>query len=473
MPSPKSLSLSRRAFLRRTACAGLGVSGLFSAMSNLRLINATLSAQGLPPGDDYKSLVCLFFYGGNDANNVLVPYDTENYNAYATARGILGLSRESLLPITPIVAPGDGREYAFHPSLARLRDLFDNGRAAVVTNVGTLVAPITKADYQSGGAAVPPYLFSHNDQQVQWQTSVPDSPKKIGWGGRMADVMAEYNAASNLSMNISIAGNNFFQVGNEAFQYHVTPGGSLGLSQYDVTWSPVREQYQALASLLAHDHDHLFEAEYGRIMQRGIDNDTLLKNTLAAVPEYTEYFPPHPADGEVSRLQGQLRMILRLIAAREELGMRRQIFFCSMGGFDTHDAQLDDHTALLAEFSEAVADFEVATEALGFANDVTLFTASDFNRTYSSNGKGSDHAWGSHQFAIGGAVQGGRLYGQMPVTILGGPDDTNSRGAWIPTTSVDEYSATLARWFGVSDSEMSTVLPNIGRFANSNLGFMA
>jgi len=473
MPNePKPSSIARRTFLRQAACASIGFSGLYSAMSNLRLMGATLSAQGLPAGDDYKSLVCLFFYGGNDGNNTVVPYDTEHYNAYASARGILGLPRHSLLPLTPLSSGGDGREFAFHPSLTRMQSMFDAGKAAVLTNVGTLVAPITKADYQSGGAAIPPYLFSHNDQQVQWQTSVPDSPKKIGWGGRMADVMAAYNASSNIAMNISIAGNNFFQVGNEAFQYHVTPSGSLGLSQYDATWSPVREQYQALNGVLGLDHDHLFEAEYARIMQRGIANDGLLKSTLASVPEYTEYFPSHDPEEGVTRLQGQLRMILRLIAAREQLGMRRQIFFCSMGGFDTHDAQLTDHASLLSEFSEAVGDFHTATEDLGCANDVTLFTSSDFNRTYSSNGKGSDHAWGSHQFVVGGAVQGGQLYGQMPVTILGGPDDTNSRGAWIPTTSVDEYSATLARWFGVTESEMSRVLPNIGRFANPDLGFL-
>ncbi|HMP74628.1 MAG TPA: DUF1501 domain-containing protein, partial [Kiritimatiellia bacterium] len=413
----------------------------------------------------------LFLYGGNDANNTLVPRDLTAYNAYARDRGILALPRESLLPIG--IPNDDGREFGLHPAMAPLQSLFNDGRMAIVCNVGTLVAPITKAEYLSGGAAIPPHLFSHNDQQVQWQTSVPDSPRKVGWGGRMADLLQSLNAGSNISMNISIAGSNFFQVGEEVIQYHVTPQGSIGLNQVDATWSPVREGYQAMSNMLGRSYGHIFEQEYANIINRAVANDTLLKTSLAAVPDYTDKFANSllPGGG-LSPTAAQLRMILRLISARQTLGMQRQIFFAALGGFDTHDEQLDDHNALLAQLSNAIADFYHATRDLGIADKVTLFTASDFNRTYNSNGKGSDHAWGGHHVVVGDAVNGGRLYGEMPALEIQGPQDTGTRGSWIPTISTDEMSATLARWFGIAESDLPLVLPNISRFARPNLGFM-
>jgi uncharacterized protein (DUF1501 family) len=460
--------MTRRRFVGQSACAGLSAAGLLSAMGTLRLFNAALSAQTLP-ANDYKALICLFMYGGNDANNILVPTDTAGYNAYSAARGILALPRNELLPINA----GNTGEYGLHSSLSSLKPVFDAGKMAFVANVGTLVAPITKAEYVSGGAAVPPYLFSHNDQQVQWQTSVPDSPRKVGWGGRLADLLKSLNGSSQISMNISLAGNNFFQVGNEVFQYYMEPDGSVGLYDYNATWAPRPQQAQALRETLAMSYGHIFESEYASVMNRAIANDTLMKNTLASIPSYDEKFTrSRNPQGQLSGLAAQLRMILRLITARPQLGMHRQIFFCSLGGFDTHDDQLNDQGVLLRVLSNAVADFYDATRTLGMSESVTLFTASDFNRTFSSNGKGSDHAWGSHQFIVGGAVKGGSVFGRMPVLRSNGPDDTGSRGSWIPTTSVDEYSATLAKWFGVSSGDMPLVLPNIARFAKPDLGFM-
>jgi uncharacterized protein (DUF1501 family) len=466
----ESSRISRRTFIGRAACSGMGLTGLVSTMGTLRLFNAALSAQSLP-GDDYKALVCLFLFGGNDGNNMIVPRDTSGYAAYQAARGILALPQASLLPIN--VPNSDGREFGLHPSLNILAPYFQQGRLALLANVGTLVAPITKAGYSAGTAAIPPYLFSHNDQQVQWQTSVPDSPKRVGWGGRLADLMQSLNAGSQISMNISLAGNNFFQVGNEVFQYHVSPGGSIGLHEFSAGWSPRLEQSNAVVNTLGLGYSHLFESEHARIMSRAIANDTLLKATLAGIPQHTDKFPNCVAPtGGLTNLAAQLRMILRLILARNTLGMRRQVFFCSMGGFDTHDDQLNDHAYLLQTVGNAMADFYQATADLGIANTVTTFTASDFNRTFASNAKGSDHAWGSHQLILGGAVQGGQMYGSMPVLQPNGPDDTGSRGSWIPTTSVDEMAATLATWFGVSATDLPTVLPNIGRFAHPNLGFL-
>ena len=462
--------ITRRKFIGQSACAGLGLTGLLSAMGTLRLFNASLSAQTLP--EDHRALICLFLFGGNDSNNMIVPRDADGYASYAAARGILALPQEALLPIN--VPTGDGRLFGLHPSMAMLQTLFNQQKMALIGNVGTLVAPITKAEYLSGGAALPPYLFSHNDQQVQWQTSVPDSPKKIGWGGRLADLKQALNTGSQISMNISIAGNNFFQVGNEVFQYQVGTGGSIGLNEYSATWAPRPQQFRALRDTLGMSYSHLFEAEYADVTNRAIANDSLLKATLAGVPSYDDKFTHAVTEtGAITRLGAQLKMILRLIASRESLRMKRQIFFCSVGGFDTHDDQLNNHGALLSQLSNAVADFYQATVDLGISENVTLFTASDFNRTYSTNGKGSDHAWGGHQFVVGGGVRGGNIYGTMPVLQSSGPDDTGNRGSWIPTSSVDEYSATLARWFGVSPAEMPMVLPNIGRFARPDMGFMA
>ena len=380
--------MSRRKFIGQSACAGLGMSGLLSAMGTLRLFNANLSAQTLP-ADDYKALICLFMFGGNDANNLIVPTDTAGYNAYSAARGILALPRTGLLSIDP--RNGDGA-FGLHPSMSALKTIYDGGKMAFVANVGTLVGPLTKAGYESGGAAVPPYLFSHNDQQVQWQTSVPDSPRKVGWGGRLADLKKSLNGNSQISMNISLAGNNFFQVGNEVFQYYMENDGSVGLHDYHATWAPRPQQAKALRDTLAMSYGHMFEAEYANVMGRAIANDTLMKNTLAAIPSYDEKFArSRNPQGVISGIGGQLKMILRLIAARQQLGMHRQIFFCSLGGFDTHDDQLNDQAVLLRLLSNATADFYDATKSLGFSDSVTLFTASDFNRTFSSNGKGSDN----------------------------------------------------------------------------------
>ena len=331
--------ISRRRFLGQSACAGLGFTGMLSTIGTLRLFNAAMaSCDGLPAGDQ-KTLICLFLYGGNDANNLLVPRDQSSYNAYQSDRGILALPRNEILTLNH--STDDGREFGFHPAMAPLQPVFNNGKLAMICNVGTLVAPITKAEYQSGGAAIPPYLFSHNDQQLQWQTSVTDSTRKVGWGGRMADLMQCLNENSQISMNISIAGANFFQVGEQVLQYHVTPSGSIGLSQYSSTSSPVSQMYHATDQMLGRSYGHLFEQEYAGIMKRAVSNDILLKTQLAAIPEYSELFPLSTLPGGgLNRVAGQLRMILRMIQARGRLNMRRLIFFESLGGFDTHDAQL-------------------------------------------------------------------------------------------------------------------------------------
>lgn len=452
-------------------CAALGTTSLASTIWNLRSIRAAAANNpDLDQAGNFKALVCLFLYGGNDANNFIVPNDTTDYNAYAAARQALALPQASLLPISPLTY-SDGRTFGLHPALvdtpnavglpnlSGLQSLFAQGKLALVNNVGTLVAPVTRANFLNGTAALPPQLFSHNDQAVHWQTSVPDQPPRTGWGGRMADLLISLNGTAQISMSISLAGTNTFQVGNQVFQYQTSPYGVVNLNGYSGS------TMTTIDGLLSQPHLNLFENEFAKITRRSLDNNALLSTALAGVTLNT-FFPAN------NYLADQLKMIAKLIAARSSLGMSRQIFFCSVGGYDTHGDQLTAHASLLTELNAALASFYQATVDLGVQNQVTTFTASDFGRTFPvNNGAGSDHGWGSHQLVLGGAVRGRDLYGHFPTLAVDGPDDT-SDGRWIPTTSVDEYSATLAKWFGVSPTDMPTVFPNLSRFALPDLGFM-
>jgi uncharacterized protein (DUF1501 family) len=463
--SAASRELSRRRFIG-TCCAAVGATGLLSALAQLRLIGAVAGASSpsgmtLLSGGDYKALVCLFLSGGNDANNLLVPADPGSYTSYATGRGALALARETLLPIAPRTS--DGRTWGLHPAMPELRDLFVAGRAAVLANVGTLVVPVTKAQYQARSVPLPPQLFSHNDQTVQWQSSLPDKPFQTGWGGRLADLVQAFNENNTVSMSISLAGQNAFQVGRHVTQYAVNPNGAVTLAGMSGNAGAVRRA--GLQDLLTMPQDNLFETAFAGLTGGAIADSALLGTVLSGAAPFSTQFP-------ATNLGAQLRTIARLIAARQTLGLRRQVFFARVGGWDLHDAQLTAHADLLGNVSRCLRAFYDATVELGVAQNVTTFTASDFGRTYNTNGDGSDHGWGSHHLIVGGAVRGGDLYGRMPELAIGGPDDTG-RGRWIPTTSVDEYAATLARWFGVSATDLPVVLPNIGRFARPDLGFMA
>lgn len=449
---------SRRKFIG-SCCAAVGSTGLLSALSQLRLVGAVAGANS--GVTDYKALVCLFLAGGNDANNLLVPNDSAGYAAYAAARTTLALPNAGLLGISPLTS--DGRSFGLHPSLSGLQELFVAKKAAMLANVGTLVQPTTQAQYQARSVPLPPQLFSHNDQQVQWQSSVPDRPFTSGWGGRMADLLNAFNENPRLSMSISLDGQNSFQVGKTVAQFSVNRTGVAGLT--GTAGAAGEARMGALRSLFEHDSDGLFETAFGGITTSAIDTSALLAEALEGVPEPTVVFP-------TGRLGDQLKMISRLIQLGPGFGLKRQVFFARLGGWDLHDNQVTAHATLLDEVSQGMKAFYDATAALGLADKVTTFTASDFGRTFNTNGDGSDHGWGSHHLVVGGAVKGGDIYGQVPVLEIGGPNDTG-RGRWIPTTSVDEYAATLACWFGVSPSDLPIVLPNIGRFATSDLGFMS
>ena len=453
-------SPSRREFFRTAGCATLTTLALSSQVYDLRLMNAAMAAE---PSLDYKALVCIFLYGGNDANNLLIPSDSF-YTSYAGPRANLAIPQPSLLPLT--IAEGDGRQFGLHPNCTGMQELFNAGKLAMVCNVGTLVYPTTKTQYQQRTVPLPPQLFSHNDQQVQWQTSIPDQTSRTGWGGRCADLLWGTYAPNRTLTSITLAGTNIFQVGNDVAQFNVNTTGSQDLTNLSAA------RRAALYNILGVAGNNLLEKGFAETNKRAIDTAALINNALTTVTDPVASFPN-------TSLGRQLKMISRLIDARNHVDLssyKRQVFFASVGGYDTHGGQHNDtntgpHDNLLTELSNGMKAFQDRLDAIGAGSMVTTFTSSDFGRTFPSNGTGSDHGWGNHQIIMGGAVKGSRLYGNFPTLAVSGPDDT-STGRWIPSTSVDEYSATLAQWFGLSTAQLANVFPNLSHFAKPDLGFM-
>ncbi len=454
--------------MRQACCAAVGSTGLLSALAQLRVIgavaadSAAVRAAALP--GDYKALVCLYLQGGNDGSNLIIPSDAASYAAYAKTRSLLAVDQSKLLPIAARKY-SDGRTYSLHPSVPELQRLFGQGKMALLANVGTLVQPTTLNQYKSG-LGLPPQLFAHNEQSTQWQSSVPDRPFQTGWGGRLADLVNAFNASHQISMSITLDGQNSFQVGQSVSQYAVSAGGVSFLKGSGPTAQLANSatRINGVKDLVNSPPANLLGAAFAGITQSAISDGDVLGGLLQSAPALRTAFPG-------TRTGSQLKMVATLISLASALNLKRQVFFCQLRGFDTHAAQVSSHGPLLADLSAALDAFYNANVELGVANQVTTFTASDFGRTYTANSDGSDHGWGNHQLIMGGAVQGGDIYGAMPSLAIGGPDDTG-QGRWLPTTSVDEYSATLASWFGVSATDLSTVLPNIGRFAKPNLGFM-
>lgn len=453
-------TFSRRSFLRRFCGAGF-TTAVGSTLLDLKLINAAAAQAGT--FTDYKALVCIFCSGGNDANNLLVPRSGNDYTNYQAARGVLALTQGSLLTINPL--SGAPFDLGMHASTPELQTLFENGKLAFVTNVGTLAEPLTKADYTGGVKKRPDQLFSHNDQVTQWQTSVAGQTERTGWGGRMSDLVHSVNTGSPISMSISLAGANTWEVGNSVSQYQISTDGAVSLTGVDST------RLQAVRDIMNLTRTNTFQRDYATLKTRALDNAVILSGALASIPAAQITAIDGAFTGLTSSLAAQLKMVAKVIAARNSLLVKRQIFFCQLGGFDTHSEQINTQSGLLQQVSQAVSAFYNASVATGVDQNVTAFTASDFGRTYQSNGVGSDHGWGTHQMIVGGAVQGRRLYGTYPSLTINGPDDTGL-GRWIPTLSVDQYSATLAKWFGVTDAELDTILPNLNRFSTRDLGFM-
>ncbi len=450
---------SRREFLKRaSALSAAGAAAPWAL--NLAAIGEA-AAQSAPT--DYKALVCVFLYGGNDHGNTLVPYDTSTYSAYASLRGGLATNRDLLAStvLAPASALPDGRQYALAPELLPLKPVFDAGRMGVLLNIGPLIQPTTKAQYSARSVPLPPKLFSHNDQQSVWQASNPEGAAS-GWGGRMGDLFAAGNSQASFT-SVSVAGNAVYLSGKSVAQYQVSSNGSVPINGIANTLYGSSAAAQALRSIITSTPSSSnFEREHARVVQRSIDANVGLTGALTGAPALTTVFP-------TTRLASQLRMVARMISARSGLGTKRQVFFVSIGGFDNHDNLLTDHPVLLAEVGGALAAFDAAMVELGVSSQVTAFTASDFGRTLASNGDGSDHGWGSYHFVTGGALKSRSLFGQAPLLGSSGPDDVG-QGRMLPSMAVDQFAATLATWMGVSSTNLSTVVPAIGNYSVKNLG---
>ncbi|MBK6601644.1 MAG: DUF1501 domain-containing protein [Betaproteobacteria bacterium] len=454
---PAATTLGRRGFLARSGALMAG--GLATTLGLLPLRARAQAAA------DYKALVCVFLYGGSDGNNLLVPLDSAGYGQYAAVRGAgsgIALTQAELLPIQP---RNSGTPYGLHPALKELQPLFGSGELALLANVGTLTQPTTKADYTGGTR--PENLYSHSDQQAQWQTAVATTAARTGWGGRLADVTAA-RVGGTFPVITSTAGVTLFATGNTSRPLAIPTSGSFGLSGFGSS-AAAQARLAALKSLLAVDRGNAFVDAASTITEDAIAlsatvNPILTSTTSSVVP---------PFAGQTSGIAQQLLAVARMIEARGATGATRQVFFVSQGGYDTHNNQLATQAALFGQLSPALKAFRDAMALLGVGSQVTTFTLSEFGRTFlPAAGGGSDHAWGSHQLVLGGAVQGGSLYGRFPTLALAGPDDAEREGRWIPTTSLDQYGATLARWFGATSAELATVFPNLGRFATADLGFL-
>jgi uncharacterized protein (DUF1501 family) len=453
------MKTSRREFLRSSGCLAASAAAMTAGIHQLGAVAAY--AHSTTPATDYKALVCVFLSGGNDAWNTIVCRD--DYAAYAQIRGALGLAEASLLPIQPL---SDTRAFGLHPSLGGLKALWDQQRLAVLCNVGTLARPLTRTEFLQRPDLRPPNLFSHSDQVAQWQAGLAAREVLTGWGGRMGDHTTGLNGMATFPLIVSVAGSNLFGIGQNVAPYQITSSGSVALRGF-ANHVENNIRYAALQQLLTLDREHPFVAAAGDTLSKAINNDAQLVQALSTAPALTTVFP-------TSNLGTQLRTVARLISARNVLGMKRQVFFTQLGGFDTHGGQLTAQSSLLGDLGACLSSFQAATMEMGVADSVVAFTNSDFGRTYRFNGDGTDHGWGSCQLVVGGAVKGGDFYGRWPTLVVGGPDDSGSDvGRFIPTTSVEQYSATLAQWFGLEAAELSLVFPNVGRFASANLGFLA
>jgi uncharacterized protein (DUF1501 family) len=451
--------LQRREFLRRASALGIAGSAAPWALS---LAGIGEAAAATAPSD-YKALVCVFLYGGNDYGNTLVPFDSASYNAYATIRQTLATPRDQLAA-TALGTLVGGRQMALAPQLAKLKALYDAGHLGVQLNVGTLIQPTTLAQYQAQNVPLPPKLFSHNDQQSVWQSSSPEGATS-GWGGRLGDVFLGSNGTATFTC-INVSGNAVFMSGQQAVQYQVSTSGAVPINGITKSLYGSTACSDALRSLITADRTHWMEAELNRVVKRSVSAQSTVSTALAALPPLTTPFDT------ANSLANQLQMVAKLIGARSGLGAKRQVYFVALGGFDMHDYLVDQHPGLLTTVNDALASFYAATVELGVADAVTTFTASDFGRTLTSNGDGSDHGWGSHHMVMGGAVKGGRFWGQLPSVSVNGPDDVG-QGRLLPTTSVDQLGATLATWMGVSATDLSVVLPHITNYSTRDMGYFS
>jgi uncharacterized protein (DUF1501 family) len=447
--------MTRRDFVRKSCC-GAAAGMAAASFGRLGLMNAMAQSSM-----DYKAMVCIFMFGGNDANNMIVPNDSAGYTNYANIRAGLALPQGQLLSVTP---PSIGSPFGFHPSMVEIQSLFNTKKLALLANVGTLVQPTTRTQFMKSQATLPENLFSHEDQQVQMQTAAPATLASAGWGGLLADkIQAIYGG--NFPISISLAGTNIFVEGlamrsMESSGNPTSPLGGFSGNSQDTT------RLTALQNLLTFDTGLSLIQSASKVTSNALNDSKTLAVALASNKALMTAFP-------TSSLGGQLKQVAQIIQARSALGLARQIFFVSIGGFDTHSDQLPAQLSLFKDLSQSMNAFYTATVEMGVDSNVTSFTLSDFARTLQPDSTaGTDHAWGSHHMIMGGAAKGGDFYGTFPTLALGGPDDATNQGRWIPTTSLDQYGATLAQWFGVPPADLPSIFPNLANFTTPILKFI-
>jgi uncharacterized protein (DUF1501 family) len=448
------MGYNRRSFIRYASLASGG------SLAGLRPFGALNAFAQTAPAPGYKALVCVFLFGGNDANNTLVPTDTAGYGNYATLRGPLALPQSQLIQLASLP------HYGLHGSLPEIAQLVDSGAAALIANVGTLVAPTTRANV-TAQINLPSNLFSHSDQQLQWQNAAQSAATSTGWAGRMSDLLGStFNPSASIPMITSVAGDTLFCDGQTTTPLAVSPGNVSGVSCGEGAAECSVRQTMAQSFLSFASGLNLVQAD-NVISQNAARYASVLTQALSSIAPLGTVFPAN------NPIATQLQQIAQLIQVRNSFGVNRQIFFAGVGNFDTHADQSGQQSVLLSQVSTAMSAFYQATQELGIANEVTTFTMSDFSRTFQPNSNnGSDHGWGSHHIVLGGAVRGAKLYGTYPTLALGGPDDCDVNGRWIPSTSTVQYAATLASWFGVSAAQLNLIFPSLGKFSSANLGFV-
>ena len=425
---------------------------------------SAVNAMAQSGASDYKAMVCVFLQGGNDGNNMVVPMTQTDFDAYRAIRGNLALPDNSAR-LLAVQSLADGKPYGLNDGLKGLHPLWGQGKLAVVANMGNLVKPTTRAEYLANAGPVPTNLFSHSDQTAQMQSGFPNSGAGTGWAGRVADAANAMNGAASFPASVSMSGPALFCTGGVVQSASLVPDYDLsiyGMDLWPATAAAARRT--ALQELLTFDSGMAMVQAANKVRQDAANLNALLRDTGASPPLVTTF--PGTSIGR------QLQQVARIIQLRAATGMKRQVFFCSLGGFDTHGSQAWTHWDLLTQLGNALTAFYQSTVDQGVAGQVTSFTLSEFGRSLQPSGSGSDHGWGNHQIVLGGAVQGGRVYGSFPSFALGGPNDSGSRGVWIPTTGTDQFGATLASWFGLTGGQLPAVFPNLGNFAQPNLGFV-
>ena len=453
----KNAGISRRKFISTTGCAAMGLTTLFSSLVSMKAIAAAaLDKPRQGRNDNYKAMVCVLLAGGADSHNMLVPRSDAAYGSYSTTRGNLAIPQSGILPLQH---PGIGGEhYGVHPSMGEVKSLFDAGKLSFLANVGTLVEPVTKDQYLANEKKLPVGLFSHSDQIKHWQTGRPGERSRYGWAGRIADLMAEHNTNPAMSMNISLNGTNQFQQGMTTTEYAIAPNERFGINGYGRNAHYHAERTTAINSMLERDYADVFEKTYVNTLKGGIEGGIRMEEALEASPSFDTVF----SDTDLSQ---RFRMIARVIAARERLGVSQQTFFVNFGGWDHHDEVLLAQEEKLPELSAALGEFSQALEQISMFENVTTFTVSDFGRTLTSNGNGSDHAWGGNAMVMGGSVDGGKIFGDYPDLSMNS-DLMLDRGVVIPTASAAEYMAELALWYGVSPGDLPDIFPDLTNFYN-------